>query len=86
MTPGEYVAMMITMPSFRGSSMMVRLSITWPMDADEVSNRGVAAVTSTVWVDWPTSRAMLIANWSLTRSAIPEREEVLNPGCSTVIV
>src|SRR4051794_38051672 len=85
-TPGESVAIVTTMPSFNGSSLIVRLSITCPKDDDDVSSRGESAFTSTVCVDCPNSSATLIDVWSFTRSTMPLRVEVLNPGCSTLIV
>ena len=85
-TPGENVAIVTTMPSLSGSSLIVRLSITCPIDADDVSSSGDSAFTSTVWFAWPISSATLIDTWSLTRTTMPLRVYVLKPGCSTLTV
>ena len=85
-TPGESVAIVTTIPSFRGSSLIVRLSTTCPNDAEEVSSRGASAFTSTVCVAGPSSSATFTETWSLTRSTTPLRVEVLKPGCSTRMV
>ena len=70
-TPGAKVAMVRTMPSLRGSSMMVRLSTTRPMEAVDVSSSRLSALTSTVCDDCPSSNVTLTANWSFTRTLIP---------------
>ena len=44
-TPGERVAISTTMPSLLGSSLIVRLSMTCPIDAEEVSSIGDSLAT-----------------------------------------
>ena len=83
-TPGENVAMISTMPSFNGSSRMLLLSITWPIELVEVSSSGVSAVTCTVSAAWPISIFTSIVMRSFTRTLIPDCTDRRKPAASTL--
>ena len=73
-------------PAAMGSSWILRLSITWPSDADAVSRSGVPAATSTRSLTPPTVTVMLSSVVSLTLTCTPLRDQGLNPLNSAVTV
>ena len=73
-------------PAAIGSSWILRLSITWPSDADAVSRSGVPAATSTRSLTPPTVTVMLSSVVSLTLTCTLPRDQGLNPLSSAVTV
>ena len=83
-TPAAKRVSMIGMFENIGRPSTMRLSKFWPEDTDEVSSSGVAAVTLTVSLNWPTSRRSERLNCWPTASTRPVCVSVLKPVIATV--
>ena len=83
-TPGDKLAITVTLPAINGNSRTFRLSITCPIDPVDVSSSGASAVTWTLSVACPISIVTSIVMRSSMRVCMRERTHFLKPGADTV--
>src|SRR6516164_9210950 len=82
MAAGASVIRLNTLRPFRGISLVLRSSMTWPSEVLVGVSRGVSPVTSTVWVTAPTSMVMLMGTLCSTWTMTPSRLKCLKPAFS----
>src|ERR1700757_2583050 len=80
---GERVMRLKTLRPFKGVSLVLRSSMTWPRDALSVCSSGVSAVTFTVWLTAPTSIRASMRTLCCTCTTMGSRVKCLKPGFST---